>query len=134
MEANNMNTRGHNPSLYKHGNNWCIRFRGKDGKLKFAVVCPIDGPGAIKNAIDRDLRKREILAGLGLVQGEMFPELKANILFREAATNFVEAAQHRNRKPLKPATVKSYCSYLSNHLLPTIGDLPLAQINNKQMK
>jgi integrase len=129
-----MNTRGHNPTVYKHGNNWCFRYRDKGGVRKFAVVCPIDGVGAIKSAVDRDKRKFEILAAFGLVEGEMSPEVKATILFRDAGPSYLEQAQRRNRKPLKPATVKSYESYLSNHLLPTIGDLPLAQVNNKSVK
>ena len=47
---------------------------------------------------------------------------------------YLESAQRRNRNPLKPATAKSYSSYLSNHLMPTIGDLPLAQVTNKTVR
>jgi integrase len=129
-----MNTRGANPTLYRDGNNWCFRYVDKDGKRKFAVVCPINGQGAIKSAIERDKRKMEMLAAFGLVQGEMSPEIKASITFGNAAHSYIQQASQRRRKPLKPATSKSYYSYLTNHLLPTIGELPLAQVTNKSVK
>ena len=56
------------------------------------------------------------------------------ILFRDAAPSYLESARRRNRNPLAPSTAKAYGSYLLNHLLPTIGDLPLAQVNNKSVK
>jgi integrase len=64
----------------------------------------------------------------------MSPEVKATILFRDAGPLYLESAQRRNRSPLKPAAAKSYSSYLSNHLMPTIGDLPLAQVTNKTVR
>jgi hypothetical protein len=55
-----------NPELFEHGNNWCFRYRTKDGKRPIAIVCPIDGPGALdKPACDRG--KLEVMIELGLV-------------------------------------------------------------------
>jgi integrase len=129
-----MNTRGHNPTLYEHGANWCFRYHDKTGKRCIAAVCPIEGQGAIKSAVERDKRKIEVMSTLGLIQGEMSPEVKAVITFRNAATSYLQSASERKRKPLKPATTKSYYSYLTNHLLPTIGELPLAQVTNRSVR
>jgi hypothetical protein len=55
-----------NPDLFERGNNWCFRYRTKDGKRPIAIVCPNDGPGALdKHA--RDRRKLEVMIELGLV-------------------------------------------------------------------
>src|SRR5216683_3287864 len=105
-----MNTRGHNPTLYEHGSNWCFRYFDKAGKRRIAAVCPIEGRGAIKSAVERDKRKMEVMSTLGLIQGEMSPEIKAVITFRNAAMSYLQSASERKRKPLKPATTRSYYS------------------------
>lgn len=50
--------------------------------------------------------------------------------FREQAKKWLQQRMTRKRKPVKPATVRGWESYLDNHLNPLIGDMLLPHMNN----
>ncbi len=69
---------------------------------KCIFICPVKGEGSMTK-LEREASKAEIMGGFGLVQGEMSPDVKASITFGNAAQSYLESAQRRKRKPLKPA-------------------------------
>lgn len=54
--------------------------------------------------------------------------------FSEQSECFLAQIASRKRNPVKPGTVKSYRSQLKTWAIPALGELDLAQINNKTLK
>jgi integrase len=54
--------------------------------------------------------------------------------FQEQATLYLQEAVSRARKPLKPASVHGFESYLRKWVNPQLGVLPLSEVNNKTVK
>jgi integrase len=54
--------------------------------------------------------------------------------FQEQASLFLQEAVSRARKPLKPASVHGFESYLRKWVNPQLGVLPLSEVNNKTVK
>jgi len=54
--------------------------------------------------------------------------------FREQAKKWLHQRMIRKRKPVKPATVRGWESYLERHLNPLIGDMALPYVNNGTLK
>src|SRR5271170_6135885 len=52
------------------------------------------------------------------------------VTFRKQAEWWLNHAQTRKRKPIKPATALGFTSYLNKWLYPNLGDLPLSSVNN----
>ena len=50
------------------------------------------------------------------------------------AAEFMKDLKARKLRPAKPATVKSYDSYIRNHIVPFLGDFELEDIKNAAMK
>lgn len=48
----------------------------------------------------------------------------------QQADVFLQSLQTRRRNPLKPATLKSYSSFLRNWIVPKLGTFELAQVDN----
>jgi integrase len=54
--------------------------------------------------------------------------------FQEQAGLFLQEAVSRARKPLKPASVHGFESYLRKWVNPQLGAIPLCEVNNKTVK
>jgi site-specific recombinase XerC len=54
--------------------------------------------------------------------------------FRSQAKRFIEEATRRKRKPVKPATTSTWNYALDKWILPSLGDLPLAKVDNDTVK
>jgi integrase len=54
--------------------------------------------------------------------------------FEEQSAKWVASLEARKRKPLKPATLFAWRNILDKHLIPTIGDVLLADVNNGCLK
>jgi Phage integrase, N-terminal SAM-like domain len=54
--------------------------------------------------------------------------------FKRRAEVWLEHAQTRSRKPIKPATAAGYNSYITKWLNPYLGDKPLASVDNTAVK
>ncbi len=54
--------------------------------------------------------------------------------FREAAQYWLTDAQTRRNNPLKPSTLKVDLSYLNNHIIPYIGDVPVEQVSSRMLQ
>jgi integrase len=114
------------------GHNYYARFR-LDGVKQRVLICPKHGPGAL-DKIGREKRKAEIMANMGLVQGEMSSETKQGVTFQAAAVSYLHSAMTRKRRRISKATAVNYQTYFNTCLNPYIGALPLAQIKNITVK
>jgi integrase len=54
--------------------------------------------------------------------------------FSEQATQWLQQCARRKRKPVKPATIRGWRSYLDNHLKPLIGNIFLPNINSGTLR
>src|SRR5208283_5929043 len=54
--------------------------------------------------------------------------------FAEAAQEWVQIAQTRRNRPLKPSTLKVDISYLNKHVIPYMGALPVEQVSSKAIQ
>jgi hypothetical protein len=54
--------------------------------------------------------------------------------FEQQARLFLQEAVSRARRPLKPASVQGFESYLRKWLNPSLGAMPLSEVNNRTVK
>lgn len=128
-----MGNNGQTGTIELKNRGYYVRFRMSDGARKSIYICPESGPGAMDKAA-REKRKLEIIESAG-VNGNLSQEfVETGITFKAAANAWMNRIQTRSRNPIKPATAKGYSSYLNGHLLPELGNIPLAQVNNKQVR
>jgi integrase len=95
-------------------------------------ICPISGPGSLTKP-ERLKRRNQIIAASGADTEEHFNKVEAfnhGVTFRKQAEWWLNHAQTRKRKPIKPATALGFTSYLNKWLNPNLGDLPLSSVNN----
>jgi integrase len=126
-------------TIVKEGGWYRVRFRvdvpGQHERKQMSVkVCPISGPELLTKS-ERERRKVEIVNSFGANSVEHFNKVKAIELghtFREQAKKWLHQRMTRKRKPVKPATVRGWESYLKKHLNPLIGDM--AYVNNGTLK
>jgi integrase len=128
-------------TIVKEGGWYRVRFRidipGQHERKQMSVkICPTSGPGLLTKS-ERERRKVEIVNSSGANSVEHFNKVKAIEMghtFREQAKKWLHQRMTRKRKPVKPATVRGWESYLDNHLNPLIGDMVLSYINNATLK
>ncbi len=132
---------GRGGTIVKEGGWYRVRFRidvpGQHKRKQTSVkICPISGPGLLTK-LERKHRVVEILNEAGANSIEHFNKVKAIEMghtFREQAKKWLNQRTTRKRKPVKPATLRGWESYLDNHLNPLIGDMVLPYINNGTLK
>jgi hypothetical protein len=56
------------------------------------------------------------------------------MLIKDLAATWLERLKHRKRKPIKPASLAAFSSYVVNHVNPLIGELEVETFQNKQMR
>lgn len=103
---------------------------------KSVKICPVSGPGLLTKP-ERERRKVEIVNSFGANSIEYFNKVVAVDLghtFRQQAEKWLHQCMARRRKPVKPATVRGWESYIAKHLNPAIGDTSLANVNNSTLK
>ena len=128
-------------TIVKQGGWYRVRFRldipGQYERVQKSIkICPVSGPGLLTKP-ERERRKVEILNSFGANSIERFKEVMAIELgqtFRQQAEKWLQQCMARRRKPVKPATVRGWKSYIATHLNTTIGDTPLANVNNSTLK
>jgi integrase len=128
-------------TIVKEGNWYRVRFRidipGQYERAQKSIkICPVSGPELLTKS-ERERRKVEIVNSFGANSVERFNTVKAIAMgetFREQAKKWLHQRMTRKRKPVKPATVRGWESYLENHLNPLIGDMSLPYVNNGTLK
>jgi integrase len=132
---------GQNGYIERKGNAYYVRFRidvlGQEKRTYRSVrICPVSGLGKMTKP-ERQRRAKEIIALSGADTEAHFDAVEATAFggtFRSQAKKFIEDATRRKRKPLKPATVSTWDYALAKWLLPQLGDLPLAKVDNDTVK
>lgn len=114
---------------------WRVRFwwidREKKRHLYDAKVPPQFYPDGrereigVKAARDFLAKEKERLYGSHCIQSETF---------RQRATTWLDEVKNRRRDPVKPATIAGWSCYLDKWLLPNLGDMLLADVNNPAVK
>jgi hypothetical protein len=56
------------------------------------------------------------------------------MLIRELSACWLDRLKNRRRKPIKPASLAIFSSYVSNHVNPLIGDLEVETFQSKQLR
>lgn len=128
-------------TIVEEGNWYRVRFRidvpGRHERIQKGVkICPTTGPELLTKSA-RERRKVEILNSFGANSEEQFNKVKAIEMghtFREQAKKWLRQRTTRKRKPVKPATLRGWESYINNHLDPLIGDMVLPHVNNGTLK
>ena len=132
---------GQSGYIEKKGNAFHVRFRidvpGQENRAYTSVrICPVSGPGSMTKS-ERARRAKEIIAESGADSPERFHQVRAinlGVTFRQQAKWWLHHMQKRKRKPIKPATAKGWESQLKKWLNPNLGDIPVADINNRTLK
>jgi integrase len=132
-----MRSRFQNGCIAKAGDWMVVRFRldtpNGDRKLVAEKVCPASGSGLLTNAEQRR-RAAEIIAAAGVNSTAQLRETTTSVTFATQAERFLEHSRTRRRKPVSPATYDSWRSCLDKWLLPNLGEMLLADINNGTLK
>ena len=98
-------------------------------------ICPASGPGKLtKPEIER--RAREIVVSSGANSEEHFNKavVGASLTFREQSKVWLRKATTRKRKPIRATSVPTIQSALDNWLLPDLGNLALADVDNAAVR
>jgi len=132
---------GQSGYIEKKGNAFYVRFRidvlGQEKRAYSSVrICPAFGPGSMTKP-ERARRAREIIAESGADSPELFNRVQAvnlGVTFQQQTEWWLRYMQKRKRKPVKPATMKGWENHLEKWLKPNLGDIPVADINNRTLK
>jgi len=118
---------------------YVVRFWQDEGAKrvhKSVKICPVNGPGSLTKP-ERKRRAKEIIIASGADSPECLARAEAvmsGLGFREQAEKWIEHIKVRKRRPVKMATVHGYRHLLDRWILPSLGDLPLCDINNSTVK
>ena len=125
----------------RKGNAFYVRFRidvpGQEKRAYKSVrICPAFGPGKMTKP-ERERRAKQIIAESGADTEEHFKLVAAvnlGVTFKQQAEWFMAHVQTRKRRPIKPATVKSWDNCIKKWPNPHIGATPLSGVNNPVLK
>ena len=95
-------------------------------------ICPVEGPGCL-TATQRKARIRELIAEHTGKNKEAVQSDGA-VTFSEQAKIMMADLRNRVREPIAESTFESYERSLRLHLNPVLGDYPLCEIFNPQLK
>jgi integrase len=125
----------------RKGNAFYVRFRidvpGREKRAYKSIrICPAFGPGKMTKP-ERERRAKQIIAESGADTEEHFKLVAAvslGVTFKQQAEWFMAHVQARKRKPIKPATAKSWENCIKKWLNPHLGAVPLSAVNNPLLK
>jgi integrase len=123
----------------KAGNMYRVRVRvdvpGGGRILKSFPICPISGPGSL-SAEKREAKRWEIVSRYNSQDylKKIAAQQGTGTTFRAQSILWMSHCRSRKRKPIKPATLTNWQSYLDNHILPVLGNQPIVEVNNASMR
>jgi hypothetical protein len=132
---------GQSGYIEQKGNAWHVRFRidipGQEQRAYRSVrLCPVSGPGKLTKP-ERERKAKEVIAESGADTVEHFEKVEAinkGETFRVQTAAWLNQIQQRKRKPVKPSTIANWKYLLEKWVLPNMGDLHLADVNNLALK
>src|ERR1700722_50834 len=99
-------------------------------------VCPISGPGLLSKS-ERKRRAREIIQASGVDSAERFNEVvkqDTGTTLRDQSLVWLRQLQNRKRRPIRNSYAVTIQGALDKWILPAIGSLPLASVDNLSVK
>jgi integrase len=131
-----MRSRFQKGCLQRVGDWVVVRFRvdtpaGRE--LKAEKVCPSSGLGLLTKA-EQKRRAAEIIAASGVNSSEQIRQVTQSVTFAEQAERFLEQSWTRRRKPISASTYDNWRHCLDKWLLPNIGGVMLADVNDGTLK
>jgi integrase len=99
-------------------------------------ICPIFGPGLLSKS-ERKRKAREIIRASGADSAEYFNEVvkrDTGVTFREQSEIWLHQMQNRKRRPIRQSYAVTIQGALDKWILPAIGNLPLANVDNLSVK
>jgi integrase len=132
---------GQNGHIEKSGRWFVVRFwkdvSGQERRVHVRErICPISGPGLLSKS-ERKRKAREIIQASGADSPEYFNEVvkqETGVTFREQSEIWLHHLQNRKRKPIRQSYAATIQGALDKWILPAIGNLPLANVNNLSVK
>jgi integrase len=132
---------GQDGHIEKSGRWFVVRFwkdiPGQEKRVHMRErVCPISGPGLLSKSARRR-KAREIIQASGADSPELFHDVvkkNTGVTFREQSKLWLEHLQNRRRKPIRKSYAVTIQGALDKWILPVIGDLPLANLDNLSVK
>ena len=81
---------------------------GQDKRIHASErICPISGLGSLTKA-ERKTKALEIVMSSGVNDPKQFVETTVGVTFREQANLFIQQKTTSKRKPVKPATLRTW--------------------------
>src|ERR1700719_2886065 len=132
---------GQDGHIEKSGKWFVVRFwkdiPGQEKRMHVRErICPISGPGLLSKSA-RKRKAREIIQESGADSPEYFKEVVKHdrgVMFREQSEIWLKQLQNRKRKPIVQSYAATIQGALDKWILPEIGDLPLANVDNLSVK
>lgn len=134
-----MSRRCQSGTMVKMGNMWRVRVRvdvpGGRRPLRSFSICPVSGPGSLSTA-QREAKRWEIVSRYNSQDylRKIAAQQGTGTTFRAQSMLWMSNCRGRKRKPIKDATLTNWQSYLDNHILPVIGNQPIAEVNSTSMR
>jgi integrase len=132
---------GQDGHIEKSGRWFVVRFwkdiPGQDNRVHVRErVCPISGPGLLSKS-ERKRKAREIIQASGADSAEYLKEVvkqDTGVTFHEQSEVWLRQLQNRKRRPIRKGYAVTIQGALDKWIVPTIGNLPLANVDNLSVK
>jgi integrase len=116
-----------NPTAPAYGRFWVDALEGRKRRVISLGTC------ATRTVAKRKLR--EFIESEGVNNPDTFiTSTTPGMTFREQAKIWMASLATRRRHPVKPATLLGWQVPLDKWILPTIGDMPVAEVSNAALK
>ena len=116
-----------NPAAPAYGRYW---FDAPEGRKRRVVSL---GQCTTRTVAKRKLREEIEAEGINS-EATLISATSPGVTFREQAQRWIASLATRRRRPVKPATICGWQHALDKWILPTIGDMPVADVSNAALK
>jgi integrase len=116
-----------NPAAPAYGRYWYDTPEGRKRRVITLGVC------TTRTVAKRKLRDHIEAEGVNSA-ATLISTTTPGTTFREQATLWIASLATRRRRPVKPATIFGWQHALDKWILPTLGDMPVAEVSNGALK
>jgi integrase len=116
-----------NPVAPAYGRFWVDSAEGRKRRVISLGSC------ATRTVARRKLREHIETEGVNS-EAALISTTTPGTTFREQAKRWIASLATRRRRPVKPATIFGWQHALDKWILPTLGDMPLAEVSNAALK
>ena len=109
------------PGIYRRGSRYVVTFRDRTGTPRKHSAATLAQARDLKASLTTDIRR-----------GDYRPQ--TTITLAGYALEWAATYQGRTSRGIRPETLKDYAADLDRHVIPTLGRLPLAEIEPRDLK